>query len=463
MTFDDPSFLALVLGSAGLYYVLALSFWRRCVLLGASFAFLTFFGDRASGGLRALEPVVLFTCLCMIAVLVAARWRGTSLFGLALLILLFAVLKGYAGASPFGGTALTVGLSYILFRTLQVLADVADDSISAADIDPVDLLLFLISFLTLSAGPIQRYEHFLSQLRTAEGGRLADINPARVFPRALAGYVKLLVVAPYLIDAHGLLISTSLPGTVRIGFGAALFMVWIYVNFSGYMDIVIAAGRLFGFELPENFNRPDRASGFLDLWNRWHITLSRTFLTYVFNPLVRFILILQLAGPIGAGLIAYMVVFFLIGIWHGPGLKFALSGLLFSVCAVVNKLWQVMGQRQGWTMRPSSFRSFISGGLGLGACAISIVPTWPMFTSASDVVASFGPPERWAGVLVLATTAGCFVKGLGLAFDAVSARVNGIDWPRLSPLAVGLTTAALVFISLTKTVDIPAVAYYQRF
>ena len=106
--------------------------------------------------------------------------------------------------------------------------------------------------------------------------------------------------------------------------------VFLYSNFSGYIDIVIALARLMRVRLPENFDRPFSASSVLDFWNRWHITLSNWLKTYVYNPLLMALMrrILILIVEPFLGVFSFFVTFFLIGLWHGRTSEFVFFGVL---------------------------------------------------------------------------------------------------------------------------------------
>ena len=437
------------------------AFWRRGVLLGANAAFLASFGSAA-----ALTPVLAFTAACILAIRAVAHRPRVATAALIVLVLFFALLRGYFPFWEAPQAVTTIGMSYVLFRTLQVVSNLRDDLLRPEDVPAAKLALFLTSFLTLGAGPIQWYEEFASQLARSERLRLGDVDPRAVFGRAVGGFAKLIVLAPLVSAAYDEAVRASWPTGCRIGMSAALFLLWIYVNFSGYMDVVIGLGRVFGFDLPENFDRPDRTISFLDLWSRWHITLSRTFLTYMFNPLVATMLRRRwVSGPIAAGAASYLVVFTLVGWWHGPNLRFALMGFLFGVAAVVNKLCQAARQRWPVLKFRSPFGPTISGGIALGACAIAAVPSWPLFQSAGEAVAAFGSPFDAAVAFLVACGAGCLARVLGQLGDAVAgSALRGTTWRvATSPVVLGLVAALLSSMALARSVDIPAVAYYQRF
>lgn len=460
--FDRPDFIALVIAAAVAFHSNSNPLWRQTVLVGASAAFLY----SLTGSVKALWPVGLFAAAALSAVFIGARKPRLAMpVFLPALLVLFLILKGYIGPGA-GGTAITIGISYMLFRVLQVLSDIADDMIGPDDLEPAAVLLFLTSFLTLAAGPIQRFDDFRRDLGEAGQLTLASLDPAATGGRLILGYVKLVALAPLILNAQQAFVRADVIAPVRLGAAAAVFMIWIYVNFSGYMDVVVSLGRVFGFRLPENFDRPDRAANFLDIWNRWHITLSRTFQIYIFNPVVRFLLDKVVPGRLAlAGIMAYAVVFFLIGWWHGPDAKFALSGILLAVCAAVTKMWQ--------TYRPfrtlsslRAVRQIASSGLGLGACSLALMPTWPLFTSATDVLASLKSPGRVIGALVVASAAGVAVRLTGMSYDwlANSASATGL-WRRTvgNPIAVGCLAAMLVIMEWASAGKFSALVYYQRF
>ena len=115
--------------------------------------------------------------------------------------------------------------------------------------------------------------------------------------------------------------------------GALAYSLQLYFDFSGYSDMAIGLGRMFGFHLPLNFNSPYKARSIIDFWRRWHITLSSFFRTYVYYPLGgnRHGLVRQIA--------CIVVVFFLTGLWHGAAWSFVVWGLAHGALVIINNLW----------------------------------------------------------------------------------------------------------------------------
>jgi D-alanyl-lipoteichoic acid acyltransferase DltB (MBOAT superfamily) len=119
-----------------------------------------------------------------------------------------------------------------------------------------------------------------------------------------------------------------------------IFPIYLYLNFSGYCDIVIAGATFTGMKLPENFDKPYLSRNVLDFWTRFHRTLGLWIRDYLFSPLYKFIAERwpQRAEPLAFA--CYFVAFFLAGVWHGPTANFVVFGLLQAVGASAGKLWE---------------------------------------------------------------------------------------------------------------------------
>lgn len=161
----------------------------------------------------------------------------------------------------------------------------------------------------------------------------------------LLGYAFILVIAPivlYYSNQRQLHLYDGF-STVRFAAAAAIYFLYLYFNFSGYIHIVIGIGRLAGFELPENFREPFDSVNFLDFWTRWNITLADWFRYYLFNPLTK-LLVKHWGTSVSLpylGAIAFFCTFLTMGVWHGTSGTFVIYGLLLGSGVTVNKLWQV--------------------------------------------------------------------------------------------------------------------------
>lgn len=148
----------------------------------------------------------------------------------------------------------------------------------------------------------------------------------------------------HLLQADG----AALIAWASVSFG--LYPVFLYCNFSGYTDIVLGVGRWLGKDYPENFNAPFASLNFIDFWSRWHMSLSFWLRDYVYTPLLMRLMKMDLPRSFDPylGVVAYFVTFFLIGIWHGSTVIFAIYGLLLALGVSVNKLFQIaMSRRLG--------------------------------------------------------------------------------------------------------------------
>ncbi len=187
------------------------------------------------------------------------------------------------------------------------------------------------------------------------------------------------------------------------------------MNFSGYMDLVIGIGRLMGFRLPENFNKPYLSSNFLDLWSRWHITLSEWFKTYVFNPVLRAgatrITSRAMVPYLAAA--AYFVTFFLLGVWHGTNYLYVVLGVCLGLGASVNKLWDVaitrlLGRAARQQLSGNLVYASLARGMAISYFVIAAIASWD-FASVSDLVQFVGG----AGWLKLVGSYWLLVAGVG--------------------------------------------------
>lgn len=328
-----PRDLVLIAASAGFIFCVAgdplatLPFWTL-VLIGFLLVKCARFAAR---------PLV----LGLFAAAVVACWWWLRSMAPALL-----------GLAP-GGVAV-FGLSYAMFRIIHLLIDARDEELGT----PLrfrSYLCYLIFFPNYLAGPVQRYQHFAPQL-TAPGVGMTAAAWWSVLWRANAGVFKCTLAAGLALNLHRFCVAQALANESVIGLSGMIalaclaFAAYVYFSFAGYMDIVISAGRVLGVAVPENFDQPLQAKNFLDLWSRWHITLSDWFRFYVFNPALKAMLAnverASLAPYLGA--FGYFLAFFLMGIWHGrtPGL--IAYGLVLGAGVSINKLYQVwLGKRLG--------------------------------------------------------------------------------------------------------------------
>jgi D-alanyl-lipoteichoic acid acyltransferase DltB (MBOAT superfamily) len=360
-------------------------------------------------------------------------------FSLILILTIFIYLKRFAVISDLPALPfpyITLGLSYILFRVLHLLIDARDGEVPAR-ISPLVFLNYTCNFLCFVSGPIQRYQQFLANDRAA----LPELDEDRVFlalRRIITGYVKLIIVSGFaeffFTRFHQQLLAASASANhANLVFlytiAAILYAVYLYYNFSGYMDIVIGIGKFLGQDLPENFNRPFLARDFLEFWTRWHMTLSEWFKTYLFNPLMQALMtrFRQPALMPYLGVAAFFVTFLVMGLWHGTTAIFLIYGLLMGAGASITRLWQLLivkliGKAAYRELGSNKLYEYLCRGLVCAYYALGITCFWVDLTEAQTLLQTVEP----AGVLV-----GLVLLTIGCAFafflwDSASRAIAGI-------------------------------------
>jgi alginate O-acetyltransferase complex protein AlgI len=322
--------------------------WRSAVLLLASIVFLALLAHNPIVFL----PLVGFLLLGYAGLVLLERGLSRSMAWIILAVVLAYIwLKKYTflpGVILLRSPYFTVGLSYIFFRMLHLLIEMGDRT-EKRQVGLGAYLLYTLNFTTLVSGPIQRYDEFAQDQFASEpialGWRVIGFQLERI----VRGFFKVNVLAVLFdmvrVDAFA---QMSQPVTLELKLFAAFtlavaYPLFLYSNFSGYIDIVIALARLMRVRLPENFDRPFSASSFLDFWGRWHITLSTWLKTYVYNPLSLALMrrISAVALQPFLGVFCFFVTFFLVGIWHGRTSEFVVFGVLQGGGISINKLWQL--------------------------------------------------------------------------------------------------------------------------
>jgi len=229
---------------------------------------------------------------------------------------------------PVIEAALPIGISFYTFQSMSYTIDIYRGQIRPAARFR-DFAAFVSMFPQLIAGPIVRYAHLAPQLEQREHS--TDRFASGVY-RFVVGMAKKLLVADTLAKLSAPILASGQPTFVDAWIGMLLFSGQIYFDFSAYSDMAIGLGRLFGFELPENFRSPYRATSFADFWRRWHITLSSWLRDYLYIPL---------GGNRRGQARTYanlLVTMLLGGLWHGASWNFALWGGLHGALLAIERV-----------------------------------------------------------------------------------------------------------------------------
>ena len=234
-------------------------------------------------------------------------------------------LNALTGLSvPLLSLALPVGISFYTFQILSYTVDVYRGTVPAQR-NLIDLAAYIAMFPQLIAGPIVRYSDIAPELRS----RTHTLSDAAAGTRRFVlGLAKKILFANLLGELVSGFRASQEQTVLYAWLGAAAFTLQIYYDFSGYSDMAIGLGRMFGFHFRENFNYPYTATTIKEFWRRWHISLSGWFRDYLYIPLGG-----NRKGKARTWLNRFLV-FFATGLWHGASWTFVLWGLwhgLFSV------------------------------------------------------------------------------------------------------------------------------------
>lgn len=230
---------------------------------------------------------------------------------------------------PLLKIALPIGISFYTFQILSYTVDVYRGTVKAQH-NFINLAMYIAMFPQLIAGPIVRYADIEPQL-VNRPHRVDDI--ALGARRFLLGLAKKVLLANTLGELTAIFKASEEPSVLFAWLYAIAFMMHIYFDFSGYSDMAIGLGHLFGFTFPENFSYPYLSASITEFWRRWHISLGTWFRDYVYIPLGGS----RVTKP--RWLFNLFVVWMATGLWHGAAWTFILWGLLFAVLLMVEKLW----------------------------------------------------------------------------------------------------------------------------
>lgn len=243
------------------------------------------------------------------------------------------LLQTISGLTGMGiellGIALPVGISFYTFQTMSYTIDVYRGKVKAQH-DLIAFGMYVSMFPQLIAGPIVRYSTVEKQIYQR---RLCSEDMAEGMQRFLMGLGKKVLLANQMGDLWNEISGMPELSVLGAWLGAVAYTFQIYFDFSGYSDMAIGLGRIFGFTFPENFRYPYESRSITEFWRRWHITLGTWFREYLYVPL----------GGNRKGIrrqvLNLFLVWFLTGLWHGADWNFILWGLYFFVLLLAEKMF----------------------------------------------------------------------------------------------------------------------------
>ncbi len=229
-------------------------------------------------------------------------------------------LNSVTGLSiPVPQIALPIGISFFTFQALSYVIDVYRKNVSVQK-NYFHVLLYITFFPQLIAGPIVKYRDISEQI---ENRSQSVEKVAKGLRRFICGLAKKVLIANTMGSVADVVFAAEGGelSVVTAWLGAIAYLFQIYYDFSGYSDMAIGLGLMFGFEFKENFNYPYGAAGIQDFWRKWHISLSTWFKEYLYIPLGG-----NRKGK-GRAAVNRVIVFFCTGLWHGASWTFVLWGL----------------------------------------------------------------------------------------------------------------------------------------
>ena len=363
----------------------------------------------------AVRIIGIFTILLDISILVWFKYAGWIGQGLGITI---------------GGTVLPLGISFFTFQEISYVADVTLFRKHPAERNLIDFALYIAFFPQLIEGPIIRCGEIREQIRNRCIG--PDLIEQGAF-RFLYGFCKKVLIADTLAVAVDKAFSSgSEMGAAFAWLGAIAYMLQLFIDFSGYSDMAVGLGAVFGLKIPENFNCPYRARSIRDFWRRWHITLSSWFRDYVYIPLGG-----NRKGEIKT-VLNLAAVWLLTGIWHGANYTFVLWGVIYGVLVYFEKAADIDRRlKHGTAVFRITYRIFT---------LIMVMLLWVLFRSADISSAatyignmfSFGPGNADQALLYLRELKWAFIGGIILSVVPVEKIMNRrtLLWPLMTVLFI---------------------------
>lgn len=277
--------------------------------------------------------------------------RKAWAFYLAVLLALAPLLAAkFVPLLEHGWALAFLGISYLTFRSLDVVIGIHDGLITSLPV--AQYVAFLFMFPTVSSGPVDRFRRFgqdWSRERTREE-LVADLDGAvhRLFRGFLYTFILAFLVKRYWLDPvaakHGLWPTVSY---------MYAYSAYLFFDFAGYSAFAVAFSMVFGIHTPENFDKPFLASNIKEFWNRWHITLSAWFRDHVF---MRFMLASARGGwlrsRVASSYVGYVLLFGLMGLWHGTALHYIGYGLYHAALFIIHDRIVRFTRGRAWATSP---------------------------------------------------------------------------------------------------------------
>jgi alginate O-acetyltransferase complex protein AlgI len=407
VSFTAPLFYVALVPSVAVFYWFS-GRWRAIYLLALSYAFYAL-----SSRVYLVLLIVASAAVCALGLAIAksSSERAKQTYMAVGVAAVIAVIVVFKAAGAWRGVLLPLGVSFYSFKLISYLIEVYWDD-EAVERDPVVFFLLPAFFPQIVSGPIQRPEPFFAQMRDVMA-RTIDVEQVETGLRfILGGLMMKLLVGDRLADFIGLIDQSHSDYSYSVMLTTvACYLLQLYADFSGYTNIALGVGKLFGVEGPPNFNAPFSAANIQEFWRRWHMSLTLWLTDYLFTPLSMTLRDYGQAGLIGAIFLNMTI----IGIWHAFTLNYLVFGILQAVFLSVTVLIlgartrrkRVAGktnqvQRETWVWR--RLVPFLGAVLTFVLMSFSMIffhsPTWDQAVSVLAQVSGLAPSGSigWSGI-----------------------------------------------------------------
>jgi alginate O-acetyltransferase complex protein AlgI len=300
---------------------------------------------------------------------------------------------------PLQDIILPLGISFFTFQKIAYLVDTSRGEVAKHDF--LEYCFFVMFFPQLIAGPIVHHREIFVQTRGPNAFAARPMNLMVGLSIFLIGLFKKVILANHLAPLAGGPFATAAAGEPLYFFqawqGAVAYTLQLYFDFSGYSDMGIGAARMFGIRLPINFESPYQATGIIDFWRRWHMTLSRFLRNYLYIPL----------GGNRYGVtwryVNLMLTMTIGGLWHGAAWTYVLWGFLQGVYLMVNHAWRAVWTPidAWWSRGMARLVTFLAMVVSLVMFrAASFEAAMDMYRGMANLPASLGPSPGWTASVI---------------------------------------------------------------
>ncbi len=339
MLFSSITFLYYFLPAILILYFAVPFKFKNAVLLAFSLFFY------AWGGVKYAGLMVLAIIMGYVAGLLIEKFRGQAISKVVMIIAVVAIIsfmlyfkytdffienfnKATGLSIPLLRIVLPIGISFYTFQIISYVIDVYRGE--KAQKNPINLAAYVSMFPQLIAGPIVRYVDVARELEH----RTHSVEMAAAgVRRFILGLAKKVLIANSMYDISEIVYAAENKTVLFYWMYGISVALYIYFDFSGYSDMAIGLGKIFGFNFLENFNYPFISKSATEFWRRWHMSLGTWFRDYVYIPL---------GGNRGSKLkhlVNIFIVWLLTGFWHGASWNFILWGLFFGVLLTIEKFF----------------------------------------------------------------------------------------------------------------------------